>query len=257
MTIEETQFPISTKDLLDSVGKEGKKAITSVYKIICPRTNSKGTGFLIDKGIIITNNHVIGGCDEKEIIAISGMNEEILFEKIIKDERRDLAVLFPKSKLNGGLKLIEKIDVEPGIMVCTWGFPLNYNGPAPLLSTGFLAGFSRKNTIKRLIINGAFNEGNSGGPLLKAKDDKVLGVVVAKHLPIITPFIKSAIEALSKNKSGLIFKYSNGSKNQKEVAESQIVAEILKYYHKMSQVVIGEAVESCEVIEFLKENNLK
>ena len=114
-----------------------------------------------------------------------------------------------------------------------------------------------KDGIKRLIINGAFNEGNSGGPLLKAKDSKVLGVVVAKHLPIRTPSIKNAIEALSKNKAGAIFTCFDKKGNKKDMAESQIVAEILEYYHKMSQVVIGEAIESCEVIKLLEENGIK
>ncbi len=249
-------MPISTKELLDSVGSEGKKAVSSVFKIICKDTNSKGTGFLIKEGVILTNEHVVRGSNKQNIIAVSSLNKEIKFDKIILDTVRDLAVLFPQEEMEGGLEILEDLDIEPGVMVCTWGFPLNYNGPAPLLSTGFLAGFSERLGVKRLVINGAFNNGNSGGPLLKANDSKVLGVVVAKHLPLITPFIASAIEALSKNTSGVVFTWRDNNGNTKQFVESQIVAEILGYYHHMSQVVIGEAIESKELIKFLKDNGL-
>jgi len=248
--------PIATKSLLDSVGSEGKNTINSVYKIICPKTRKKGTGFLIKEGFIITNNHVIEECNENEIRVFSFRNNEIKLKKVINDKVRDLAILFPKSRLGGGLELIEE-KVEPGIMVCTWGFPLRYRGPAPLLSTGFLAGFSVDGGVKKFIINGAFNEGNSGGPLLRAEESKVLGVVVSKHLPLLTPFITSAIRALRENSSGVVFLATDEDGNEKQFVESQLVAEILIRYYEMSQVVIGEAIQSCEVIKFLKENKLR
>jgi len=60
--------------------------------------------------------------------------------------------------------------------------------PAPLLSVGYLAGFMdhpiRSKPPKHLAMNGAFNPGNSGGPLFKSNEDKVIGIVVSKHAPI-------------------------------------------------------------------------
>jgi len=58
-----------------------------------------------------------------------------------------------------------------------------YNGIQPLLSVGYIAGFRSVTkggkTSKHLIVNGAFNQGNSGGPLMMAQNNRVGGVVVA------------------------------------------------------------------------------
>src|SRR5260370_28516576 len=58
-----------------------------------------------------------------------------------------------------------------------------YNGIQPLLSVGYIAGFrsvtNAGKTSKHLIVNGAFNQGNSGGPLMMAQNNRVGGVVVA------------------------------------------------------------------------------
>ena len=38
---------------------------------------------------------------------------------------------------------------------------------------------------------------------------------------------------------------------------SHIVAELLKYFRELTQVMIGEAIDRSELIEFLKENKIK
>jgi S1-C subfamily serine protease len=194
------EIPISTKWVLDAAGEVGRTAIKSVYIIICLRTSSKGTGFLLENGHIITNEHVIRGCNAAEVLAQSPFDEKITFSKILIDAERDLAILTPSRKLEGGLVLNSDGDLDVGTIVSTWGFPLGYNGPAPLLSVGYLAGFMDYSIgakiLKHLIVNGAFNPGNSGGPLFKSNDNKVIGVVVSKHAPI-SKFHVSALKALA------------------------------------------------------------
>jgi hypothetical protein len=109
--------------------------------------------------------------------------------------------------------------------------------------------------VKHIVVNGAFNPGNSGGPLLVSGNDKVIGVVVSKHTPI-TPFLYSAIQALANNSSGVVFTATDEKGNNKQFVESQIVAELLKYFRELTQVMIGEAIDRQELIEFLKENNI-
>jgi S1-C subfamily serine protease len=164
-------IPISTKWLLDAVGEIGRSAINSVCLIVCTKTNSKGTGFLIKSGHIITNWHVIRDCNVTEVVAISSNGKIILFQNMLLDKNRDLAILKTTEQLGKGLEIIDQ-NINVGTQVLTWGYPLGYNGPPPILSVGYLAGFSgdRKDgtskVIKHYVINAAFNPGNSGGPLL-------------------------------------------------------------------------------------------
>jgi hypothetical protein len=251
-------IPISTQWLLDAVGEIGRSTIDSVYLIVCPKTDSKGTGFLIKSGHLITNWHVIKNCNATEIFALSSNGKTIPFQSIFSDENRDLAILEPTKQLGKGLEVAD-INAEVGTRVSTWGHPLGYSGPAPILSVGYLAGFKdhRKDetseVVKRYIINAAFNPGNSGGPLFISGDNKVIGVVVAKHAPI-TPFLVSAIEALSKNPSGVVFTATDEKGDKKQFVESQVVAMVLSYFRDMTQVVIGESIVGSELIAFLKGN---
>jgi S1-C subfamily serine protease len=63
-------MPISTQWTLDAVGEIGRSSVNSVYMIVCTATGSKGSGFLLDNGLIVTNEHVVRGCVESQIIAV-------------------------------------------------------------------------------------------------------------------------------------------------------------------------------------------
>jgi S1-C subfamily serine protease len=142
---DKMEIPISTKWLIDSVGETGRNLIINIFMIICPKANSKGTGFLYKSGHMITNWHVVKDCPANEIVAISCNNEQIKFTKVITDEGKDLALLTPDKKLNGGLEFDNSGEIKPGIQISTWGYPLGYNGPAPLLSVGYISGFKVHN----------------------------------------------------------------------------------------------------------------
>lgn len=262
-TIDDSNIPVATKMLLDAAGESGRSAVKSVYMIYCPKTDSKGTGFLIKSGHIITNEHVIRGNTQSEIKAQSSFGDVVTFSSLIIDAQRDIAILKPSKELKGGLELHSDDSLLTGTSLATWGFPLGYNGPAPLLSVGYLSGFSTYYTdttktkiVKHLVVNGAFNPGNSGGPLFISNTNKVVGIVVSKHAPI-SDFHKSAIEALSKNSSGVVFTATDGKGNKKEFVESQIVADLLKYFRDLTQVMIGEAISVSELKNLLSEKKIK
>jgi hypothetical protein len=101
----------------------------------------------------------------------------------------------------------------------------------------------------------AFNPGNSGGPLFIAGSEEVIGVVVSKHAPITT-FVRSAIDVLARNKSGVVYTATDEHGNKREFVESQVVAEVLLYFRQMTQVMIGEAVAASELIAFLEHHKL-
>jgi len=263
-TENKTEFniPISTSWILDAVGETGRTAIDSVYMIICSKTLSKGTGFLIKTGQIITNEHVVRDCSVSEIYAYSSYRKKISFRQIILDEKRDLAILIPTEEIQGGLSLGSDDNLLVGTLVSTWGFPLGYSEPPPILSVGYLSGFkayeknnSGKDVIKHLVVNGAFNPGNSGGPLFISNDDKVIGIVVSKHAPI-SNYLLSSIEVLAKNRTGVGFTFIDKEGNEKLLIESQIVAELLQYFRDLTQVMIGEAISISELKAFLHENDI-
>lgn len=258
----ESNVPISTRWTLDAVGETGRTAINSVYMIVCPKTLKKGTGFLIKTGQIITNEHVVRDCLVSEIYAYSSYRKKISFRQILLDEKRDLAILIPAEKIQGGLSLGSDDNLLVGKLVFTWGFPLGYNGPPPILSVGYLSGFkayeknnSGKDFIKHLVVNGAFNPGNSGGPLFISDDDKVIGIVVSKHEPISEDLLFK-IEVLAKNRTGVGFTFIDNEGNEKLLIESQIVAELLQYFRDFTQVMIGEAISISELKAFLHENDI-
>jgi len=255
--MSEDSLPITTRWLLDSAGDVGRSAISSVYMLTSPRTQSKGTAFLLNTGVVISNWHVIEDATTDDLFGISSDGTQIHFDEIVIDRNRDLAVLKPQSALTGGLSIRSENDIPVGTQVTTWGYPLGYNGPAPLLSVGYLSGFSDSppyeetaSIVKHLVVNSAFNPGNSGGPLMVSGENQVIGVVVSKHAPL-TQFVASAINALSQSRSGVVFNYRDQSGNAQSMVEAQVVAEVLKYFRSLTQVMIGEAIASSELISFL------
>ncbi len=254
--------PVSTRWLLDSVGETGRSAVKAVYMLVCPKTQQKGTAFSLKTGLIISNWHVVEGCTAADIMGISSEGRHIHFTKLVADQNRDLVALTPRDALTGGLSIVEEGDIQVGTQVTTWGYPLGYNGPAPLLTVGFLSGFSGSppyeetaSVVKHLVVNGAFNPGNSGGPLFIAGSQDVIGVVVSKHAPI-SPFVRAAMEALEKNPSGFMYSATDEQGNKRAFSEAQVVAEVLQYFRMMTQVVIGEAIAGSELIAFLEANGL-
>jgi hypothetical protein len=142
------------------------------------------------------------------------------------------------------------------MQVYALGFPLAYNGPAPLMIVGYVAGFEARTVSagstpqQRIVLNAALNPGNSGGPVFRWGESCVAGVVVSKHAPI-SPFLQSAIDALATNRSGVVFTATDAQGNTHKFVESQLVADVLKYFRSMTQVVIGEAIPMDDVRSFL------
>ncbi len=256
-------LPVATQWLFDAAGDSGRSAINAVYMLECPRPTSKGTGFLLQGGYIITAAHVVKDCQVSDLVGVASSGEKISFNKMSIDLKRDLAILIPSKKIDGGLLLGSDNDPPVGTVVSTWGFPLAYNGPAPLLSVGYLSGFIAQQTdqtgtsfVKHLVVNSAFNPGNSGGPLFRASDNRVIGVVVSKHAPL-TQFHQNALKALANQQSGFVYNATDENGIQIQFSEAQLVASLLIFYRQLSQVMIGEAVSVSELRVFLSEQGIK
>jgi S1-C subfamily serine protease len=188
------------------------------------------------------------------MIGLTSGGKQIKFLKVATDPDVDLALLKPSQTRSGGLHLATLDSPSVGTSVSTWGYPLQFNGPAPLLSNGYIAGFTEDGLgvrkVKHLIVDGAINPGNSGGPLFKAGDDKVIGIVVAKFLPY-SPSVQNIISAMSTTDSGLIYTGTDGSGNPIKMSEAQIVAKVLQEFYNGTQVMIGEAISVSELKSLL------
>lgn len=251
-----TNLPIATQWAVNATASLPSDVILSVTLIIVPSTGHKGTGWLVSNQHVVTNEHVVRGGSAGNISVQFSDGAVVSATAVVLDPLTDIAVLTIPAPVSHPHLKIDCSPLDIGTRVCAWGHPLGYNGPAPILSVGYLAGFSAHQPAglaspqKRLVLNAALNPGNSGGPVLAWGEDTVRGVAVTKHAPI-TSFLQSAIQALSTNTSGVVFTAGDGQGNTRQFVESQVVAEILQYFRDMTQVVIGEAVCPDDVVAFL------
>jgi 2-alkenal reductase len=138
-----------------------------------------GTGFFItNDGYIITNNHVVEGTQEVEIILSDGTQQTADF--VGSDPYSDIAVL----KANGNVPAVAALGnsdaLDPGESVIAIGSPLgdfkNTVTVGVVSATGRSIDTGKGYSIENLIqTDAAINQGNSGGPLVNLAGE-VIGV---------------------------------------------------------------------------------
>jgi len=252
---------VNSSMVLDAAGPQQRKSLSNIFLIECQHGQqlSGGTGFLIDSGVIVTNAHVTATCDETTLIGVSPSNMSITFSTVIKDQNRDLALLVPKDKLGSGFKLATSDVIQPGTLISTWGYPFLYNGTSPLLSVGYISGYrnqlSNGANVKHIVVNGAFNHGNSGGPLLISQHNEVIGIVILTYL-FYPPEVKQIIDGLIAQRSGMgmgSIRQADGS--VRPVSEAEVTGIVLNEFYEKTQVMIGEAIAVSELQAMLKEHS--
>lgn len=141
-----------------------------------------GTGVVIlDKGVILTNIHVVAGAKRISITFAEGMESDAAVTGTRPED--DLAVLqaaaIPDDLMAATLQSTS--GLAPGDYVTAVGFPF---GIGPSVSSGVVSGMKReyrspegKQLLTNLIqFDAAVNPGNSGGPLVNASGE-VVGIV--------------------------------------------------------------------------------
>jgi S1-C subfamily serine protease len=143
-----------------------------------------GTGVVIvDKGIILTNLHVVAGAKRVQVLFFDGTESDA--DVIGTQPQNDLAVLQAKTLPDDlqAATLRSTADLNPGDEVMAIGYPF---GIGPSASTGVVSGLRREyrspdgeRALTNLIqFDAAANPGNSGGPLVTANGE-VVGIVTA------------------------------------------------------------------------------
>lgn len=141
---------------------------------------SSGSGFVWDlDGHIVTNNHVVDGADEVQIIFSNGT--VAIAEVMGSDVDADLAVLQidPEGYELVPVRLGRMEDVAVGMRVAAIGNPFGLEGT---LTSGIVSAIGRSIPARErfsipdaIQTDAAINPGNSGGPLLNEQGE-VIGV---------------------------------------------------------------------------------
>jgi S1-C subfamily serine protease len=158
----------------DKNGQEGERSI--------------GTGVVIvDKGIILTNLHVVKGAETIKVTFADGLEATASITAV--QAENDLAVLqahkIPDDLIAATMR--STADLRPGDQVMAVGYPF---GIGPSASAGVISGLKRnfrspqgQQMMSNLIqFDAAANPGNSGGPLV-TMDGEVIGIVTAIYNP--------------------------------------------------------------------------
>jgi len=152
------------------------------------RERSVGTGVVItDKGIILTNLHVVQGADTIQVTFADGLESTASITGV--QPENDLAVLqahkIPDDMIAATMR--STADLVPGEQVMAVGYPF---GIGPSASAGVISGLKRtfrspegRQPMSNLIqFDAAANPGNSGGPLV-TMEGEVIGIVTAIYNP--------------------------------------------------------------------------
>ena len=136
---------------------------------------SGGSGFIIsEKGLILTNRHVIEGADK--IIVTLLDRREFEAELIGEDEASDIAVLKIDGKKLPTLKIGSATDLQIGEWVMAIGSPLSFENS---VTKGIVSAKERQIGSQQYVpyiqSDVPINRGNSGGPLINL-DGEVVGI---------------------------------------------------------------------------------
>jgi S1-C subfamily serine protease len=186
--------PYDEKNVLDIIEKVSKSVVNiSTIKLVhnifyqAVPVAGMGSGTIIDaaKGLILTNNHVVGGAEK---INVTLWNNQVLEGKIVGScTVHDIAVVKVKGENLQAAELGDSDKLRVGQSVYAIGNPFGLAG-GPTVTSGVISAINRTIESQRGLIenlvqtDAAINPGNSGGPLVDLE-----GKVIAINTAII-PF---------------------------------------------------------------------
>ncbi len=186
--------PDDEKNVLDIIEKVSKSVVNiSIIKLVhnifyqAVPVAGMGSGTIIDaaKGLVLTNNHVVGGAEK---INVTLWNNQVLEGAIVGScTIHDIAVVKVKGENLQAAELGDSDKLRVGQSVYAIGNPFGLAG-GPTVTSGVISAINRTIESQRGLIenlvqtDAAINPGNSGGPLLDLE-----GKVIAINTAII-PF---------------------------------------------------------------------
>jgi serine protease Do len=143
-----------------------------------PKAMSLGTGFIIEPGLILTNNHVVQEADEIKVYFTEATDEKPADGEVVgRDTELDIALIRVKSKREMvPVVLGDSEAVEVGEYVMAVGNPF---GQGHSVTHGIISAKGRPAPdfplATYLQTDAPINPGNSGGPLVNLKGE-VIGI---------------------------------------------------------------------------------
>jgi S1-C subfamily serine protease len=169
-----------TASLADVVQRV-KSGVVRIEARVCSGGSTEqaiGTGFLVAPKLVATVEHVVNGAGR---IVVKQNGKKLATATVIgQDADRDLALLRLAKPVKGYVFELTEISPRLGDEVAALGFPF---GLPLTLTRGTVSGLNRtipiENVKRRRLVqtDAAVNEGNSGGPLLRADTGEVIGLV--------------------------------------------------------------------------------
>ena len=264
---QEKEVTVNENGIADAV----EKVYDSVVIIEGYRSNkmySTGTGFIYKKAgnkyNIITNYHVINGCDSVKIVLTNG--EKINASLVGGNQYDDIAVLTITS--NSDFKAVSignSKESRIGDTVFTVGAPINSDKYSWTVTRGILSGKDRvvsvstSNTLtadyemRVLQTDAAINSGNSGGPLCNSNGE-VIGIT---NMKLVTTGVEGMGFAIPiEDAISYADKLINGEDTSKpylglSMAELSQAAYVFYYYG----ISVPEDIESGVIVLAVEENS--
>ena len=148
------------------------------------RATSLGSGFLVEGGYVLTNNHVIEGADK---ITVSFHDDSRVEAELVgRDPKTDVAVLKLKEEPKNGIKPLRLGDsdkVRVGDWVIAIGNPFGLGGT---VTAGIVSARGRDINAgpydNYIQTDASINKGNSGGPMFNSNGE-VIGINTAIYSP--------------------------------------------------------------------------
>ncbi len=175
--------------VLDTIEKATKSVVNiSTVKLVhnifyqAVPVGGMGSGTIIDEeGLILTNNHVVGGAEK---ISVTLWNNQVVEGTIVGlCQVHDIAVVRVKAKDLLAMELGDSDKLRVGQRVYAIGNPFGLAG-GPSVTSGVISALNRTIESERGLIenlvqtDASINPGNSGGPLLDI-DGRVIAISTA------------------------------------------------------------------------------
>lgn len=188
-----TLEPASGEELsLQEIYERVSPAVVGIVSLYDGTEYGWGTGVVFQSdGYIITNTHIISGCDGARVTFMDGSVYEA--ELIGADSESDIAVLKIDAEGLACATFGDSAALRVGDDAIAIGNPLGEEY-AGTMTNGIISAISRNvqnngHTMTLLQTNAALNEGNSGGPLVNIYG-QVIGITNMKIMGVYTSTVE-------------------------------------------------------------------
>lgn len=175
-----------TSQLPSAQSLDSLDAVTSAVGLVRVKSTKDaslmgtGSGFIVSpKGIVVTAHHVVDNCDSFTF-RLNTTEKEIEAKLLGFDRENDLAILsLPEDRIYPFLPITSQDDEIPLSMeILTIGYPLGEQfGQEITITNGTIS--SIRDGGRTIQLTSPVTHGNSGGPVVRKHDLKVIGVLCA------------------------------------------------------------------------------